>query len=40
MLVLIYAVAALGKLGLGSAYAALYQLFWLIPIMFITVFTE
>ena len=40
VLVLIYAVAALGKLGLGSAYAALYQLFWLIPIMFITVFTE
>ena len=36
----IYAVTALGKLGLGSAYAALYQLFWLIPIMLATVFTE
>ncbi len=36
----IYAIAALGKLAIGSAYAALYQLFWLIPIMFVTIFTE
>ncbi|MBE6606896.1 MAG: hypothetical protein E7635_07690 [Ruminococcaceae bacterium] len=36
----IYAIAALGKLVIGSAYAALYQLFWLIPIMFVTLFTE
>ena len=36
----IYALSALGKLGVGSAVTALYQLFWLIPIMFVTMFTE
>ena len=40
VMLVIYAVAALGKLGLGSAYAALYQIFWLIPIVFVAIFTE
>lgn len=37
---LVYVVAMFGKLGIGSAYTALYQLFWMIPMLFVTMFTE
>lgn len=36
----IYAVAAFGMLGLGSAYAALYQLFWLLPTVLAAMLTD
>ncbi len=37
---LVYVVSMFGKLGIGSAYAALYQLFWMIPMLLVTMFTE
>lgn len=36
----IYAVATFGMLGLGSAYAALYQLFWLVPTVLVAMLTD
>ncbi len=37
---LVYVVAMFSKLGIGSVYTALYQLFWMIPMLFVTMFTE
>ncbi len=37
---LVYVVSMFGKLGIGSAYAALYQIFWMIPMLLVTMFTE
>ncbi len=37
---LVYIVAMFSKLGIGSVYIALYQLFWMIPMLLVTMFTE
>ena len=39
-LVAVYAVTLFGKLDIGSAYAALYQLFWMIPMLAAQAFSE
>lgn len=36
----VYGVAILGKLEIGSMFAALYELFWLIPIMLVAMFAD
>ncbi len=36
----VYGVAFLGKLEIGSMFAALYQLFWFIPIMLVAMFAD
>ena len=33
---LVYVVSMFSKLGIGSAYAALYQLFWMIPTLVVS----
>ncbi len=37
---LVCVVSMFGKLGIGSVYTALYQLFWMIPMLLVTMFTE